>query len=111
MQSAPSLLESLKQRKSELTSDIEKFETLIANLEAHQIKLTTKLESSDREKQLRLVEKEGFNQEKDRLSTIHSQQELTPADVERITTARKLLDDEMTAVTQRKADMDQRAWK
>ena len=111
LEGAPSKLEALKQRKGELSSDTLKFETLIANLEAHQIKLSSKLESTEREKQLRLKEKEGFAEEKERLATIHSQQELTPADVERITTARQLLDDEMAVVSQRKADMDQRAWK
>jgi len=111
LQSAASPLESLKQRKKELTSDVQKFQTLITNLEAHKIKLSTKLETTEREKQLRVAEKEGFEQERVRLANIHSQQELTPADVERITTARQLLDGEMSAVSQRKADMDQRAWK
>lgn len=106
-----SALPKLEEIKTVRMADIGKFQNLIGNLEARQAKFDAKVKKLETELQLRGNEKAGFLAENKRLQQLRDNQELTPADAEKISTARKDLDAQIESVMARKQEVEQRAWK
>lgn len=100
--SAPSPLEQLQQNKAEFTLDVQKFNALIANLTAHHKKVQARLQKLQAEDRSRDEELENLAANIARLHAVKEQQEMTPADVDQINTARTKLDRQMAQIKARK---------
>eukprot|EP00041_Stephanoeca_diplocostata_P016672 m.329238 g.329238 ORF g.329238 m.329238 type:complete len:689 (-) comp20443_c0_seq3:157-2223(-) len=98
-------------KKEMFAADVQRFEVLIQKLTMHKEKQKAKLAEAQLEMQTKQEEKENLDAELARLNILHAQQELTPEDVKRMTTARSKLDEQLAALHQRKEDIDKRAWK
>ena len=107
----PSELEALRARKAEFVGDLAKFKLLVSNLQAHTAKLDGKLARARGQVELKTEERDAALGERARLEHLRDNQELKPADVEEMTTARQQLDSRMAAVRARKEELDNRAWK
>jgi len=99
---APSPLEQLEKSKADFTLDVQKFNTLIANLTAHHKKVQARLQKLQAEDRSRDEELESLAGNIARLQAVKDQQEMTPADVDRINSARTQLDHQSAQITARK---------
>lgn len=104
-------LEEVEERKAGFLDDVKKFEQLIQNLNTHQGKIQAKLDSAERERELRAEEKSNALSERQRLTIARDNQELTPEDVTKMTEARKQLDVRLAAACGEREAVDNMAWK
>lgn len=104
-------LAMLKEKKATFVSDKTKFEELIRNLQAHLAKQNAKLQQIQAERQGREAELAHLQQEKGRLKHIQDNQQMTPADVEKINALQHQLERDSGMVAQRKESADQEAWR
>ena len=111
LEGKPSPLEQLTQNKTEFTQDIQKFNDLIVNLTAHLKKVQSRLQKLKAENASKDEELVHLTATVTRMQKIKEEQEMTPADVERINSARTKLDRQLHQTTGRKEELDQQTWK
>lgn len=110
-QSTVSDLPEMMAKDDELNTDHATMNALIANLEGWTIKMNKKLANTDADLELKIQQRAGLVAEQARLQDQCDTQELTPADVEKITQAKSQLDKDMETVLARKAEVEKRMWK
>eukprot|EP00730_Choanoeca_flexa_P010327 TRINITY_DN17502_c0_g1_i1.p1 TRINITY_DN17502_c0_g1~~TRINITY_DN17502_c0_g1_i1.p1 ORF type:complete len:626 (+),score=201.43 TRINITY_DN17502_c0_g1_i1:32-1879(+) len=108
--SAPPV-DELRARKATFEGDKHKFMQLIANLEAHQAKQEQKLQQALEEKEQREAEQQRLAAELENLKHTLENQEMSPADVDRINGLNRQLDRDLQHLNQRKDKVEQEAWK
>jgi SMC interacting uncharacterized protein involved in chromosome segregation len=104
-------ISTLQEKRDTFASDKNKFVELIKNLQAHLNKQKTKLEQNGAEREARQAELDQLQADKARLKEVQANQEMTPADVEKINSLQHQLERDLTSVAQRKEATDQEAWR
>lgn len=104
-------LSTLREKRDTFASDKTKFEELIRNLQAHLTKQQSKLQQNAAERETRAAELDHLQAEKARLKEVQDNQEMTPADVEKINSLQHQLERDLASVAQRKEATEQEAWR
>jgi len=81
----------MRNRKSDYTEDLQKFKALIGKLDSHTVALERKMKSRERHSAEQTASLNAAQKERDRLRFELENQDLSPADVQRMTQRRKQL--------------------
>ena len=110
LMSEKSSLPKLEKRKKDLSADLAKFEKLIVKLEKHKEQLLSKLEARRAEEASKADDLASAKQTRATLETQLYDQELKPADVERMKDERLHLRSAADAVDQEHESFQKRMW-
>ncbi|DBA03492.1 TPA: hypothetical protein N0F65_002900 [Lagenidium giganteum] len=108
---AKSSLPALNSKKADYLSDREKFKTLVAKLQAHQLSVDEK--TREREEELRVKEMQLAERQRE-IQALHvriENQELSAEDVEHVAKERARLQEQIQLVAQRQKDIQSTIWR
>ncbi|KJE89085.1 hypothetical protein CAOG_00634 [Capsaspora owczarzaki ATCC 30864] len=106
----PSPLEAIEARRKLMVSDKDKFLKYVQNLEQHKVANERKLDDHAQEVTAAKRELDQLHQDRAQLQAQIDAQDMSPADVERITKERQQVDEALRAAVVAREEMERIAW-
>jgi len=105
-----SLIPELERRKRDFQSDQMKWDRLIRQFEQNKEIILSKIREKEEECREKQAELDDVQVEKDRIQAVLDQQELSPADAERMNQERRSLNEALNQVLEQRDEIEKETW-